>query len=57
VSVLNKKEFKKRFVSYIIKLSDMSEDDAAISAEVWWDDYDGIYTPEECVDEEISNWD
>ena len=57
MSVLNKKEFKKRFVSYIIKLSDMSEDDAAISAEVWWDDYDGIYTPEECAGEEISNWD
>ena len=44
-------------MSYIIKLSDMSENDADINAEVWWDDYDGIYTPEECAGEEISNWD
>ena len=53
---MKKGEFIRRFAKHIIPQLLIDEHMALQAAEASWEDWDGIYTPEEMADEEVYAW-
>jgi len=53
---MEKLEFIKRYIDEMVKLTKMEVVTASNIAETSFADWDGVYTPEEMVHEELTYW-